>query len=39
MSRVAKAPVIHSPNVDVTFVDGVITVKGPKGILTQKLDA
>lgn len=30
MSRVAKAPVIHSPNVDVTFVDGVITVKGQR---------
>ncbi|HAT1994468.1 TPA: 50S ribosomal protein L6 [Legionella pneumophila] len=38
MSRVAKAPVIHSANVEVTFVDGVITVKGPKGILTQKIN-
>lgn len=38
MSRVAKAPVTHASNVEVTFVDGVITVKGPKGTLTQKIN-
>ncbi|KGP62819.1 50S ribosomal protein L6 [Legionella norrlandica] len=38
MSRVAKAPVVHSPNVEVTFSGGVVTVKGPKGILTQKIN-
>lgn len=38
MSRVAKAPVVHPANVEVTFVDGVITVKGPKGTLTQKIN-
>jgi large subunit ribosomal protein L6 len=38
MSRVAKAPVVHPANVDVTFVDGTITIKGPKGTLTQKIN-
>lgn len=38
MSRVAKAPVVHAANVEVTFVDGAITIKGPKGTLTQKIN-
>lgn len=38
MSRVAKAPVVHSAHVDVTFADGSITVKGPKGTLTQNIN-
>ncbi|KTD61042.1 50S ribosomal protein L6 [Legionella shakespearei] len=38
MSRVAKAPVVHPANVDVTFADGTITIKGPKGTLTQKIN-
>ncbi|MFT4059182.1 MAG: 50S ribosomal protein L6 [Legionella sp.] len=38
MSRVAKAPVSHPANVEVTLVDGEITVKGPKGTLTQKIN-
>jgi large subunit ribosomal protein L6 len=38
MSRVAKAPVKHSSNVEITLVDGEITVKGPKGVLTQKIN-
>lgn len=38
MSRVAKAPVVHPANVEVSFVDGTITVKGPKGTLTQKIN-
>ncbi|CAM3052415.1 50S ribosomal protein L6 [Legionella worsleiensis] len=38
MSRVAKAPVVHPANVEVSFADGMITVKGPKGTLTQKIN-
>ncbi|MCL9683194.1 50S ribosomal protein L6 [Legionella maioricensis] len=38
MSRVAKAPVVHSANVEITLADGSITVKGPKGTLTQKIN-
>lgn len=38
MSRVAKAPVVHPANVEVTIADGGITVKGPKGTLTQKIN-
>lgn len=38
MSRVAKAPVAQPANVEVTFADGEITVKGPKGTLTQKIN-
>lgn len=37
MSRVAKAPVVQPSNVEITIGDGEITVKGPKGTLTQKL--
>lgn len=38
MSRVAKAPVVHAANVEITLADGAITVKGPKGTLTQKVN-
>jgi len=38
MSRVAKAPVEHSSNVEITLGEGSITVKGPKGTLTQKIN-
>jgi large subunit ribosomal protein L6 len=38
MSRVAKAPVNHPSNVEITLDDGSITVKGPKGTLTQKIN-
>lgn len=38
MSRVAKAPVVHAANVEITLADGEITVKGPKGTLTQKIN-
>lgn len=38
MSRVAKAPVVHPANVEITLADGAITVKGPKGTLTQKIN-
>lgn len=35
MSRVAKAPVILPPNVEFTLNKDAMTVKGPKGVLTQ----
>lgn len=35
MSRIAKAPVAIPSGVEVTITDEVITVKGPKGELTQ----
>ncbi|MFA6301956.1 MAG: 50S ribosomal protein L6 [Legionella sp.] len=38
MSRVAKAPVAQPANVEVTLADGAITVKGPKGTLTQQIN-
>jgi large subunit ribosomal protein L6 len=38
MSRVAKAPITHAANVEVTFADGTVNVKGPKGTLTQKIN-
>ena len=38
MSRVAKAPVVHSANVEITLAERSITVKGPKGTLTQKIN-
>lgn len=38
MSRVAKAPVVQPANVEITLADGAITVKGPKGTLTQKIN-
>lgn len=38
MSRVAKAPVMYPANVDVTIAEGAVTVKGPKGTLTQKIN-
>lgn len=38
MSRVAKAPVSHPANVEITIAEGGITVKGPKGTLTQQIN-
>jgi large subunit ribosomal protein L6 len=38
MSRVAKAPITQPANVEVTLLDGALTVKGPKGSLTQKIN-
>ena len=37
MSRVAKKPIHLPKGVEVEVVDGVVSVKGPKGQLTQKL--
>ena len=36
MSRVAKSPVVLPTNVEITVNDLSVTVKGPKGSLTQK---
>jgi large subunit ribosomal protein L6 len=38
MSRVAKDPVVHSSNVEVMLAEGTITIKGPKGTLTQNIN-
>ena len=38
MSRVAKAPIIHSANVEVTLANGSIIIKGPKGTLNHKIN-
>jgi large subunit ribosomal protein L6 len=38
MSRVAKAPIVQPTNVEITLGEGTITVKGPKGTLTQKIN-
>lgn len=37
MSRIGKNPVPIPSGVDVTLADGVLTVKGPKGTLTQTI--
>jgi large subunit ribosomal protein L6 len=37
MSRIGKEPVPIPSGVDVTLTDGVLTVKGPKGTLTQPI--
>lgn len=38
MSRVAKKPIVIPSGVEVTLTSDAITVKGPQGTLTQKLD-
>lgn len=38
MSRVAKKPIIIPANVELTLGNGLITVKGPKGSMTHKLN-
>lgn len=39
MSRIGKLPISIPSGVTVTFNDGVVTVKGPKGELSQKIDS
>ena len=39
MSRIGKAPVTIAKGVEVSFNDGVIKVKGPKGELSQEIDS
>lgn len=38
MSRIGKAPITIAKGVEVKFDNGVVTVKGPKGELTQPID-
>lgn len=38
MSRVAKAPVAVPANVEIKIENGEVSVKGPKGTLTQKIN-
>ena len=39
MSRIGKLPIAISANVTVEYKDGVVSVKGPKGELSQKVDS
>ena len=39
MSRIGKLPISIPSGVTVAQKDGVVTVKGPKGELSQKVDA
>ena len=39
MSRIGRAPIAPPAGVSVDIADGVVTVKGPLGTLTQKVDA
>lgn len=39
MSRIGKLPISIPAGVNVTLKDGVVTVKGPKGELSQKVDS
>ena len=38
MSRIGKLPIHIPAGVTVTFQDGVVAVKGPKGSLSQNID-
>lgn len=37
MSRIGRKPISLPPGVEVTVVDQTVTVKGPKGVLTQTI--
>lgn len=39
MSRIGKLPIKIPAGVNVAMADGVVTVKGPKGELSQKIDS
>ena len=39
MSRIGRKPITIPAGVQVTMADGVVTAKGPKGTLTQKIHA
>ena len=39
MSRIGKLPISIPAGVTVSIKDGVVTVKGPKGELSQKVDS
>ena len=38
MSRIGKLPISIPANVTVTFANDVVSVKGPKGEMSQKID-
>ena len=38
MSRIGKLPIVIPAGVTVDYKDGVVSVKGPKGELSQKVD-
>lgn len=38
MSRIGKLPILLPAGVEATVVDHVVEVKGPKGVLSQKVD-
>ena len=38
MSRIGKLPIVIPAGTTVDFKDGIVTVKGPKGQLSQKVD-
>lgn len=37
MSRIGRKPINIPAGIEVSLIDGVVTVKGPKGTLTQKI--
>ena len=39
MSRIGKLPIVIPAGVTVDYKDGVVSVKGPKGELSQKVDS
>ena len=39
MSRIGKAPITIPQGVEVSVANGLVTVKGKKGTLTQKVDS
>ena len=39
MSRIGKSPITIPQGVEVNVANGLVTVKGKKGTLTQKVDA
>ena len=39
MSRIGKLPIVIPAGVTVDLKDGVVSVKGPKGELSQKVDS
>ena len=39
MSRIGKLPIVIPTGVTVAYTDGIVSVKGPKGELSQKVDS
>lgn len=39
MSRIGKLPIVIPSGVTVNYADGIVSVKGPKGELSQKVDS